>query len=220
LKRKNICILFSALILASLINYIVIAGDEENPEIIDDEEDLFGSFIEHPIRLKIFQAIGILKIDNYDSIDIKSAWFYEESDNPDYLFGAIKINDLQIISQRAVYSIHWKYNGLPYAVGSHIYNNGKNSSFFVGLDKRFNFNFKECEGNYNFENDIVTFKFKKEFVGNPKPGDILKYTWAWTAIRFNFEALTILFSDGELVKDAAPFILDNNQYGENYIIKY
>ena len=88
------------------------------------------------------------------------------------------------------------------------------------IDKRLNWNFEDAEGYYDIENDIVTFKFKKEFIGNPQPGDVLTNTWAWTALRFNFEPFTILFSDGELVKDAAPFIESHEDYGEDYIIKY
>lgn len=219
MKRKIICIFF-ALFLTTLGNFIGIAGDEENPEIIDNEEDCFGSFITHPNRFKIFHAIGILTMDSYDFIDITSAWFYEKYDEPDYLFAALKLKDLEIISQRAIYSIHWKYNGITYAVGSHIHHYGTNSSFFAGLDRRFNFNFKECEGNYDFENDIVSFKINKDFIGNPQTDDVLINTWAWAALRFNFEALTILFSNGELVKDAAPFIENNDDYGADYIIKY
>ena len=64
------------------------------------------------------------------------------------------------------------------------------------------------------------FKLKKEYAGNLQQGDILTNTWAWTALRFNFEPMTILFSNGELVKDGAPFIEDNKDYGADYIIQY
>jgi hypothetical protein len=32
--------------------------------------------------------------------------------------------------------------------------------------------------------------------------------------------LTLLFSKGELVKDAAPFLENNQDYGKDYIIQY
>jgi hypothetical protein len=60
----------------------------------------------------------------------------------------------------------------------------------------------------------------KKFIGDPQPGDLLIRTFAWTALRFNFEPLSLLFSDGELVKDAAPFIENNSDYGRNYQIVY
>jgi len=129
---------------------------------------------------------------------------------------------LEVVSQRVVYSIHWTYNGLRYAIGSHIYNNGLNSSCFVGLDRHFSLfsKFRDAENFYDFDNDIITFKFRKEYAGDLHQGDILTNTWAWTALRFNYEPMTILFSNGELVKDAAPFIEDNEDYGKDYIIQY
>jgi hypothetical protein len=198
------------------------AGSEEDPEITDVEDDLFGSFIKHPIRYQLFHAIGLLTMDNFDFLDIQSAWFYEESDEIEYLFASIKLKNLDVISQRAVYSLHWKFDGIRYAIGSHIYNNGLNSRCFVGFDRHFSFfsNFKAAEVFYDFDNDIVSFKFRKEYAGNLKKGDILTDTWAWTALRFNNEPLTILFSNGELVKDAAPFIESSDDYGRDYIIQY
>ena len=224
MKRKIIGIFVCTLLIATMlpITGTVIAGSEEDPEIIDNEDDWFGSFIDHPIKYQIFHAIGLLTMESYDFLDIKSAWFYEQSDEPEYLFASIKLNDLEVISQRAVYTIHWTFNGIKYAIGSHIYNNGLNSSCLVGLDKHFSIfsKFKNAESYYDFENDIITFKFKKEYAGDLQQGDILTNTWAWTALRFNYEPMTILFSNGELVKDAAPFIESNNDYGKEYIIQY
>jgi hypothetical protein len=218
--------IFSILIIMMLIFTIfsanVFAGSEEDPEIIDNEDDLFGSFIYHPIRYQIFHMIGFLQMENFDFLDIKSAWFYEESDEPEYLFASLKLKDLNVISQRVVYSIHWKFDGVRYAIGSHIFNNGLKSSCFVGLDRHFSIfsKFKDAEVFYDFDNDIVSFKFRKEDAGNLKNGDILTDTWAWTALRFNNEPMTILFSNGELVKDAAPFIESSKDYGRDYIIQY
>ena len=81
-------------------------------------------------------------------------------------------------------------------------------------DKDFNYTM------FDFENDIITFKFRKEFAGDLQRGDVLTNTWAWTALRFNYEPMTILFSNGELVKDAAPFIESNTDYGKDYIIQH
>ena len=222
MRKKIFSILISMLFLLTIISVNVIAGSEEDPEIIDNEDDWFGSFIDHPIRYQLFHSIGLLPMETFNFLDIKSAWFHEDSEEPDYLFVSIKLNDLEVISQRAVYSIHWKFNGLRYAIGSHIYNNGFNSSCFVGFDRHFNIfsKFRDAESDYDFENDIITFKFKKEYAGNLQQGDILTNTWAWTALRFNYEPMTILFSNGELVKDAAPFIENNNDYGKNYIVQY
>jgi len=73
---------------------------------------------------------------------------------------------------------------------------------------------------FDFNRNIVEFKINKEHIGNPKSGDILTNTYAWTALRFYFEPLCLFFSDGELVKDCAPFMENNDEYGRNYMIKY
>lgn len=200
----------------------IFAGSAENPEITDNEDDCFGSFIIHPFRYRMFHSLGLLEMENFDFLDIKSAWFHEDPNYPEYLFASISLKDLDVVSQRAVYSVHWKFNNVRYAVGSHIYNNGLNISCSVGLDRHFSIfsKFKAAESHYDFENDIITFKLKKEYVGDLKEGDILSDTWAWTALRFNNEPMTIVFSNGELVKDAAPFLEGSNDYGLDYIIKY
>jgi hypothetical protein len=161
-------------------------------------------------------------MNNFDFLDIKSAWFYEESDEPEYLFASIKLFDLDVVSQRVVYSVHWKVNGESYTVASHLFNEGLNSSCFIGFDRHFSLfcNFKPADVFFDIDNDIITFKFSKEYAGGLVAGDILTDTWAWAALRFNYEPMTILFSDGELVKDAAPFIEDKNDYGKNYVIQY
>jgi hypothetical protein len=219
MKKIIVIILISLLF---VLSFKVLAGDINDPEIVDEEDDLFGSFIDHPIRFQIFQSIGLLTMDSFSFMDIKSAWFFEKSDEPNYLFASLYVKDLDVISQRVVYTIHWTFDGVRYAVGSHIYNNGKNSSCKVGFDRHLSIfcNFKDGESYYDFENDIITFKFKKEYAGNLQQGDVLTNTFAWTALRFNFERMTILFSDGELVKDAAPFIENSKDYGRYYVIKY
>jgi hypothetical protein len=78
----------------------------------------------------------------------------------------------------------------------------------------------KAEVTYNHEKDTVTFKINKQYFGDPQPGDLITKTWAWTALRFNFEPLCLVFSDGELVKDAAPFLENHNEYGKDYVIQF
>ena len=220
MKKKIIYLCCLVLIMPMMFSSLVYAGEENDPEIIDDHDDQYGALIEYPTRLRTSIALLLLQTDSFDFIDIDSAWFYEKQSESEYIFTSLKVKDLEINSHRAIYTIHWKFNGVRYAVGSHLYNNGQNYSCFVGLDKRFNCRWKDAEVNYDFDNNIVTFKINKIDIGDPKPGDILTRTFAWTGLRFNFEPLCLLFSDGELVKDAAPFIQSNNEYGKDYIIQY
>lgn len=222
MKRKIIGIFVCMLLVATIlpITGTVIAGDEENPEIEDKEngDDLFGTLIEYPNRLRTKIALLLLDLKSFDFMDIDSAWFFEDENESDYLHIAVKLKDLEFINQRAIYSVHWIFNGVNYVVGSHATRYGENISYFVGVDRSRGLH--EVGGNYDIENNIVTFKFNKEFIGNPQPGDVLTNTWAWTALRFTNELITLFFSSGELVKDAAPFIENYDDYGQDYIIKY
>ena len=218
--NKLKCILVCAVMLTMTFSSIVLAGDENDPEIKDNYNDQFGALVEYPTRMRTRIALTLLQMDSFDFIDIDSAWFYETELESEYLYTALKLKDLKINSQRAIYTIHWTFNGVAYAVGSHLINNGQNYSCFVGLDKRFNNNWQDADVTFDFDRNIITFKIDKKHIGNPQPGDSLTRTFAWTALRFNFEALSLMFSDGELVKDAAPFIDSYDEYGRNYMIQY
>jgi hypothetical protein len=198
----------------------VFAGSEEDPEIKDKYNDQFGVLIKHPTRIRTFLALQLLHLQTFEIIDIDSAWFYEKESEPHVLYTAIKLNNLEPIYHRAIYSIHWTYNKVPYAVASHLYDNAEHSASFVGLDTHFNKNWEEAETTYDFNNNIVTFRINKIHIGNPRPGERLTKTNAWTALRFKYEPFCLFFGDGELVKDGAPFIEDHLDFGKDYIIQY
>ena len=224
MKKKIIGIFVVMLLISTIlpITGTVFAGDEEDPEITDEEQenwDIFGPLINNPILFKIFQLLGIFDTSAFDTIDIVSAWIYENPDKPSYLYAGLKLENLEFINQRTVYSVHWECNGIKYVVGSHTHTNGQYISCFGGKDRKEQ---HEAEGSFDLENNIVTFKIHKDFVGNPQPGDILTTTWAWTALRFTFEPLTWLFL-GELAKDYAPGVDEETsepEYGRDYIIQY
>jgi len=220
MRKKIVGIFVCMLLITTILPIIVMAGDENDPEIRDNLNDQFGALVEFPTRIRTRIALALLQMNSFDFIDIDSAWFYENEFESDYLYAALKIQDLSINTQRTIYSVHWTFNGVAYCVGSHLYDNGQYSSCFVGLDKRSNNKWQDAEVTYDFDTSIITFKMDKKYIGNPQPGDLLMKTFAWTGLRFNFEPLCLLFSDGELVKDAAPFIENNEDYGRNYQILY
>jgi hypothetical protein len=198
------------------------AGDEQDPEITDDEDedfDLFGPLIRYQILQRFFLRYNIFKLGDFDAIDIVSSWIYENSDESDYLYAAVKVKDLEHIGQRAVFSVHWSYNGKNWGVGAHAFAKGQYISCFAG-ESRSREKY-ESEVTLDLENNIVTFKLKKDTVGNPQPGEILTKTWAWTCLRFSFEPLSWLFG-GELAKDYAPGITETGaaDYGRDYEILY
>ena len=215
--KKIIGIFVCMLLITTILPMTVMAGDENNPEIVDEENDCSGPLVIHPMRLKVLQIFGILPIDSFDCFDLVSAWFYENSNEPEYLYAAVKLKDLSAVDQDALYSVSWSYKGKDYVVGSHLWQNGEKTSCIVGISRWLTIGYKTAEATYDFEKNIVTFKFSKENIGNPNPGDIITQTYAGSGLRLNFQPLTLLFGSGELVRDSAP---KTGTYGKDYIIQY
>ena len=212
--KKIIILLILTLLITSVLlsTSSVLAGDEENPEIEDETDDLFGTFIRKPNIFNFFKTLKIFNIENFDFIDIKSAWFYENSEKPDILYLAIKLKNLDFINQRTIYAMHWIFNEKTYAVGVHVHTDGEMQSFFGGQTFRRWGPFYDINGSFDIENSIVTFEIQKNIIGNPEPGDILTKTDALTGLRFIFEPATIPLG-GEVAKDWAG-------YGLDYVIQY
>lgn len=216
MKKKIISIFFCMLLATSIFSmtFIVIAGDEENPEIVDEEDDLFGTFIIFPTLFKIFTKLKIFDIYSYDFMDIKSAWFYENHDKPDHLFTAIKLKDLVFINQRAIYAMRWIFNDVMYASAVHIYSNGNNIWSVAGIvliPYRKGI-YTEIDCSIDINDSIIRFEIPKNLIGNPEAGDVLTNTDAWTGLRFIFEPFTYPFG-GEVAKD-------HSYYGEDYIVQF
>jgi hypothetical protein len=222
MKKIMVCIGIFMLFTTMVFPLIgtVFAGSEENPEITDNYDDHFGVLIRYPSRIRTFIALKLLNIKSFEFIDIDSAWFYEKELEPQFIYTAIKLKDLEPVYPRAIYSLHWVFNNKPYAVACHLYDNAENSASFVGRDTHFNRKWEEAEVSYDFNNNFIILKINKIHIGNPQPGERLTQTNAWTALRFQYEPFCLFFGDGELVKDGAPFIEDHLDFGKDYIIQY
>jgi hypothetical protein len=195
-------------------------GDKNDPEIHDEDNDIIGTLVRFHGLFRILQRIGIVPIQSYEFMDITSAWFSEDENEPDYLFTTIKIKDLDYTPLRAIYAVRWTFNEKHYGAACHTHSNGKfkwfaagrifglfdNWAYRKGLIKDIN----NCT--IDIEKNIITLKIPKNIIGNPNPGDILTETNAWTGLRFISELFTYPFG-GELVKDPTS-------YGNNYIIQY
>ena len=180
------------------VTNVSLAGDENDPEITDEEDDLFGPWAK-PEDIK-----------NYKYLDIVSAWFEEKADEPDYLFLSIKVKNFKFELLRAIYAMHWEYNGVEYATGVHTHTSGSYQVFIAGISRTEYFT---IAGSFDEENNIISFKVPKMLVGNPGKGDVLTQTDAWNALRKRIEVLTLLSGDGELIKDWAG-------YGRDYAVQY
>ena len=197
MKRKIIGIFVCTLLIATMlpITGTVFADDEENPEIVDVTGDTDLGFL-----------------------DIESAWFYEKTDEPDYLFTALKIKDLKE-NFNAVFSIRWAYNDVVYVSGLSTYYY-KDKEFRGGLRQRATYwqwkSMPECIGVFDQNTDIITWKMLKSNIGNPQKGDVLTNTEASAVAGFPLSF--IYFFTGKDYRDFAP---DNyGDYGQDYIIQY
>jgi len=215
MKRIDNMIVFIMLITMMLLP-LATAGSDKNPEIEDynenDPYDIFGTFVRIPGLFTLFRTIGMFPFDSFAVIDIQSAWFYEQSDNPTFLFTALKLEDVFLIKQTQIYSIKWTMNGKQYSTSVHSdMMNGVHTSFMGGSSHAGGTS-EEITGSFDVENNIIHFSVPKDIIGNPQPGDILTEPNAWTALRFGAEPFTIFFG-GELAKDWSG-------YGKEYVIHY
>jgi hypothetical protein len=198
IKTLIVCML----LIVSFLQFsnVVFAGDENDPEITDEENDLFGAW-----------AKPDMDPDEYSYLDIVSAWFSEKSDEPDYLFLYLKVRDFRFETLRAIYAIHWDYKDIWYGAGVHTHTSGTYQAFIVGnIDEN---NYYSINGEFDVENNIVIFKVPKVLVGYPEKDDVLTQTDAWNALRNRIELLSLVFGDGELIKDWAG-------YGRDYTVQY
>jgi len=144
MKKKIISMLICILFISS-IN--VLAGNMNDPEITDVTGDAFGY------------------------LDIHSVWFYEEEDNPDFLFVAMKINEPSYNKFQQTFAIFWRYEDKQYACGLHLgfdiqedwesYTAGEyNNRAPRGGSKNYHIN-----GTYSTSEGIILWKIEKEFIG-------------------------------------------------------
>ena len=194
--RKEIVGVFVCMLLLTT-TFSVMAGDEINPEITDEEGDA------------------------RDYLDIVSAWFYEEPDNPDYLYIAIKIKDLSGGFLGRGYSIHWNLNDIVYASGLDVYGFRGQKLWRSGEYGRGSVwewrKMSTVQGSYGEEIGIITWEIPKSDIGNPQPGDILTDTCAYSCQFGIIPALSFL----SMFKGFRDWTYEYGaEYGQDYVIKY
>jgi len=206
MKRKIIAVLIMMLLICISFSIGVSAGSEEDPEIIDEEDT-----------------------DVFNYLDIEKAWFYENESEPDYLFTALKIKEINPLHLKQHLTIHWEYNDISCA-SSMIIGYGKPWYMFsagYGHGWWFQEHYQQIEGEYDLENGVIICKIPKSIIHNPQEGDVLENTYALTFQRFGFVGRmgfdrplirTILYLvSGKNVVDYAPESID---YGRDYVIQY
>ncbi len=174
--KKIIVILICMLLITTILPNYAFAGDSENPEVEDRILDvkLFGLF---PFLLQ--------KIVKYS--DIVSAWFYENQEDSEYLYVSIKLRDLQEKTDlEAIYVVTWNFNYYGYSASVHVNPNGVTPLFAGKNDEEGNDYIEkvECEGSFNTEENIITWKVPKNIIGNPEIGTKLTDIHPHTHLRF------------------------------------
>jgi hypothetical protein len=195
-KEMSIAILIMLIGTVFFTTFSVIAGDEDNPEIIDNSND---TMMKH--------------------YDIISAWFSEIEEDPDYLVISLKVNSLKTLWMGGTYLVEWTSTSGRFASGSMIGLGLMKNSWRCGDYSKGDYTKYDeltlCEGSFDKIESIITWKIPKIEIGNPTPGDILMNTKAISCITGRFLMLLPLRGLPQF-HDIAP---DEN-YGFDYKIKY
>lgn len=206
MRRKILVVLVIMLFISTIFSVYVFAGSEEDPEIIDDEENDVQGFL-----------------------DIDSAWFYEKEEEPDYLYTALKLKNIDTTKTKQHLVVSWEYNGIHCSAGLYIgYDEEWWFSYQAGYGHGFWFqeHYQEIEGEFNEETGIIICKTPKSIIQNPQKGEILTNTRAHAFQRFGFIGMLgfdrwfirslIFVITGKSVSDFAP----NDGPGRDYVIQY
>jgi len=193
---KKILIIFTSFLLfSSMCTFGSIAYIDDPPEITDEIDDTELPFL-----------------------DIVSAWFYENPDEPEYLFTAVQLQSVNVKVSSCI-SIRWSFEGKEYVCGFDRYK-WKENVFRSGDPQRATYwqwtSMPECEGQTNHTTNIITWKILKENIGNPTQGSVLTETKA--AAVPGFPLSFVYFFMGYNYKDFAPS--EQNEFGLDYMIKY
>ena len=206
MSRRIIGIFVCVLLISNIIPVAVMAGDEENPEISDEEEN-----------------------DVQDNFNIISAWFFEKEEEPEYLFTALKLKNVDTMKLKQHLVVSWEHNGIHCSAGLYI---GYDPNWWFAYEGGyghgwwFQEHYQKIEGGFDEETGVIICKTPKSIINNPEKGDVLTNTRALAFQRFGFigrmgfdrcfiQSL-IYFITGKSVSDYAP----NDGYGIDYIIKY
>ena len=179
-----ICVLLTITILPK--TNIVLAGDKDNPEIEDNMGDC-------PIR----------------AIDIISAWFFEDPQDPDFLYTAIKVRDLKYTWIVTNYVMYWYYNSTLYFSLLSTWGQGSNSLCSIVENGVL---LQQIAGSCDLENDVIAMKIPKNVIGDPSPSDLLIRPYAFS----RFSMFGGILGPLSPLSDYAP----NNRQGKNYNIQY
>ena len=197
--------LICCLLVACLMPQIVNAGDQTNPEVTDPEKDvlLFGQF-----TLPVVNRL-------LNHLDILSAWFSENPDEPTILYVTLKLQDVRPMRLMGVYGVTWFHDGYEQAVIT-LFKHGKENMSGVQAQDT---DFVPIKDLYTIDEkeNTITWAIPKELIGDLQPGDTLNTPIATTAVRFCSDTLANLVKK-RFGTNCIGF--DITEEGEDYVILY
>jgi len=191
---KKILIIFTSFLLfSSMCTFGSIAYIDDPPEITDEIDDTELPFL-----------------------DIVSAWFYENPDEPEYLFTAVQLQSVNVKVSSCI-SIRWSFEGKEYVCGFDRYK-WKENVFRSGDPQRATYwqwtSMPECEGQTNHTTNIITWKILKENIGNPTQGSVLTETKAAAVPGFPLSFVYFFMGNNNRILEQRK----KKEFGLNYII--
>jgi hypothetical protein len=202
--KKNLISLICCFVVVGLIPQIVNAGDPTNPEITDPKNDvlLFGQF-SLPIANRMLKHI-----------DIISAWFSEKSDEPNFLYITLQLQDVKKIRLIGIYAVDWHYEGIEYAITT-IFEHGKETTA-VQIQGTDNIPLEDSS-RIDEEKNTITWAIPKEAIGDVTAGDTLNSPLAIAGVRFCSDILANLM----MKRFGCNAIgIDISEEGKDYVILY
>ena len=176
MRKKLVCFGICMLLIITILPLNASTGDSENPEVEDRTFDvkLFGVF---PF---LFQPLV-----KYS--DVISAWFHEQQSDSEYLYVSMKVRYLQEKTFfESIYVVSWTYNNNGYSASVHANPNGI-TSLVAGKDDEDGNDYEEwviCDGSFDIQDRIITWKVPKDKIGNPNIGTKLTNIHPHTHLRF------------------------------------
>jgi len=195
MKKKIVGLFVSILMITLLFQIPATALSDDVHEITDEEGDT-----------------------RFDYVDAIWASFYENPDEPEYLYAALKISNLQD-KIGCVYAIHWYFDNAHYSIGFH---NGMmipyreltswDSLYYEKRSYIDTWNDSLNRGSFDLQNSILIWKVHKSCIGSPQPGDVISHSFVFTAQRISiyglipFGRLFSSFADGSEPSESIDYI--------------
>jgi len=157
----------------------------------------------------------------FSYVDILWASFYENPDEPQYLYVAMKIANLRNMLG-TLYTVHWYCNNVHYDVAFRngvlippMIFKGWMCGYYEGREPVETWNKSYNTGSFDLEAGVITWKVLKSCIGNPQPGDVITQSLAFTAQRISKIGLIPL---GNLFRSFCD--ATNPDESEDYVIQY